>query len=556
MSTSRGTIYIQTVGDEIRICRLINGKTAPEIRDAFVIRATKQGEDVTAFADETVAEALTEAVRERRWTDLDAICLLGGSTVACQYYEMPPLKGTALRQAVEIKLSQQIHFAAADAVIAVEKPLPLGDEQTDQIHVAASAVVRAHAKAAVETIGNAGLNLVAMSATPVAMTRLAADATGTQTGFSCYLYIDERFSTLIVLRNGRPTVAADIAFGGADLTTAIMRPIIAGDEVIQLNVAQALAIRTNTGIPAANLRIESINVSGDRLLPLLEPVLQKLAKQLTQWLTFAGAKMSGDSTQLQLVGPCAEIPGLAETLTERLTIKTTREDWLADRVQPTPAAEASAIAGLAAVVGASMHLDNLPSLLPPETRNSIRIERIRRTLTMACPIFAAVITIFGTLFSHVNAQLQPRLAEQEGRMAQMQAQLASSAKIDALKAAADDMEKRLKRFERYSPLWVGVFKEISTLLPSELQVTHFALHWVDGEPRLTLTGDVHRSTHSPGFDKIVEQTLLLLDHSPFCSRVRLVSANRGVSRKAAGLAGTLAVEITLAHPREPGRKQP
>lgn len=556
MSNSRGTIYIQTVGDEIRICRLIAGKPAPEVRDAFVIRAAKQGEDVTAFSDETVIAALAEAVEERRWTDLDAICLLGGSSVACQYYEMPPLKGAPLRQAVEIKLSQQIHFAAADAVIAVEKPTALGTEQAEQIHVAASAVVHTHAKAAVDAISNAGLNLLAMTATPVAMTRLAADAANSETGFSCFLYIDERFSTLIVLRDGRPTVATDIAFGAADLTTAIMRPIIAGDEVIQLNVAQALAIRTNTGIPSATQRIESINVSGDRLLPLLEPVLQKLAKQLTQWLTFAGAKTGQDSTRLRLVGPCAEIPGLAETLTERLTIKTTREDWLVDRVQPTPAAEASAIAGLAAVVGASMHLKNLPNLLPPETRNSIRIEKMRRCITMACPMFAAVITIFGTLFSRVNAQLQPRLVEQEGRMAQMQADLAVSAKMDAIKASADDLERRLGKFDRYSPLWVGVFKEISMLLPAELQVTQFAAHWVDGEPRLTLTGDVHRSAHSPGFDKIVEQTLLLLDHSPFCSRVRLVNANRGAARRSAGLAGTLAVEITLSHAREMEGKQP
>ena len=556
MSNSRGTIYIQTVGDEIRICRVVNGKPAPEIRDAFVIRAAKQGEDVAAFADETVTVALAEAVSERRWSDLDAICLLGGSTVACQYYEMPPLKGAALRQAVEIKLTQQIHFSAADAVIAVERPLASESSETAQIHVAASAVVKSHAKAAVDAISNAGLNLVAMTATPVAMTRLAGDVAGKEQGYSCFLYIDERFSTLIVLRDGRPTVATDIAFGAADLTTAIMRPIIAGDEVIQLNVAQALAIRTNTGIPTASLRIESLNVSGDRLLPLLEPVLQKLAKQLTQWLTFAGAKSGQDAAKLRLVGPCAEIPGLAETLTERLTIKTSREDWLVDRVQPTPAAEASAVAGLAAVVGATLHLKDLPSLLPPETRNSIRIERVRRCLTMACPMFAAVITIFGTLFSRVNAQLQPRLAEHEARMTQMQVELASSAKIEALKFTADNMEKRLGKFDRYSPLWVGVFKEISVLIPAEVQVTQVAADWEDRELRLTVTGDVHRSVHSPGFDKIVEQTLLLLDRSPFCSHVRLVNANRGVSRKSAGLAGTLAVEITLAHPREMEIKQP
>jgi len=556
MSNARGTIYIQTVGDEVRICRVIKGRSAPDIRDAFVIRATKQGEDVSAFADETVAAALADAVRERRWSDMDTICLLGGSTVACQFYEMPPLKTAALRHAVEIKLSQNLHFAAADAIIAVEKPIPLGAGSTEQVHVAATAVLRSQARLAVDAIHNAGLHLIAMSATSAAMTRLAADAAGTEPGFSCFLYLDERFSTLIVLRDGRPTVATDIAFGAADLTTAIMRPIIAGDEVIQLNVAQALAIRTNTGIPAPTDRIESIHVTGDRLLPLLEPVLQKLAKQLTQWLTFAGAKGGQESSRLRLVGPCAEIPGLAATLTERLTIKTTCEDWVTDLVQPTEATDASAVAGLAAVIGATQHLDDLPSLLPSETRQSIRIERIRRCVTMACPLFAAVLTIFGTLFARVNAQLKPALHDHEKRMTQMQSTLAANAHLEAIKTAADDLESRLGRFDRYAPLWVGIFKEISTLLPVELQVTQFAAHWVDGEPRLTLTGDVHRASHSPGFDKIVEQTLVLLDHSPFCSRVRLVNANRGENRKSFGIAGSLAVEITLAHAREPERKQP
>jgi len=556
MSNSRGTIYIQTVGDELRVCRVIKGRPTPEIRDAFVIRTAKQGEDVSAFSDEAVTTALAEAVRERRWTDMDAVCLLGGQSVACQFYEMPPLKSAALKHAVEIKLTQQLHFSSSDAIIAVEKPLALGSGATEQIHVAATAVVRSQAKLAVDAIENAGLNLIAMSATPVAMTRLAADVAGTEPGFACYLYLDERFSTLIVLHDGRPTVATDIAFGAADLTTAIMRPIISGDEVIQLNVAQALAIRTNTGVPAANHRIESINVTGDRLLPLLEPVLQKLAKQLTQWLTFAGAKGGQDATRLELVGPCAEIPGLADSLTERLTIKTTCKDWIADLVQPSESTDASAVTGLAAVIGAAQHLKDLPSLLPPETRHRIRIEHMRRCVTMACPLFAAVIAIFGTLFARVNAQLQPGLIDHERRMEQMQGALAANAKLDAVRAAADEIEYRLGRFDRYAPRWVGIFKEISTLLPNELQVTQCAAHWIDGEPRLTLTSDVHRTAHSPGFDKIVEQTLLLLDHSPFCSRVRLVNANRSESRKAVGIAGSLAVEITLAHARETERVQP
>ena len=556
MSRQQGVIHVQAVSDELRLCRVRRTRAGVEVSDAVQIRAARQVDDVSVLSDESAVRALIDTVRQRRWTGLDAYCLLGGASVACQYYEIPPLKGAALRQAVELKLGQQLHFSVADALVAIEPPVAAADKSTGQVLVGATAVVSELARTAVKTLRDAGLNPIGLTAVPAALTALAHATHGGEGGYSGIFFIDERHSTFILFKNGLPVVSTDITFGAGDLTTALMRPIIAGDDVVQLDAAQALALRNQVGIPTAAQKIDSINVTGERLLPLLEPVLQRLAKQLTQWLTFAGAKSTSSSVLLRVVGPGGAIPGLAETLTDRIGIKTTRVNWLDGLATAGPGVDEDMLTALSAVVGAARHRALLPDLLPPEARNRLRRERFRRAVALNSPIVAASIAIFGLLFARVGVQIQPALADHERRLTDMQSILQTAARTEALRTSNAHLDNQLSEFDRYSPLWVGVFKEISNLLPAELQTTQFNVRHVNGQARMTVTGEVYRAERSPGFDKIVEQTLLLLDHSPFCSQVRLVSANRAEGDNRQGLAGTLSVEAILAHPRPIERRRP
>ena len=312
MSRQQGVIHVQAVSDELRLCRVRRTRAGVEVSDAVQIRAARQVDDVSVLSDESAVRALIDTVRQRRWTGLDAYCLLGGASVACQYYEIPPLKGAALRQAVELKLGQQLHFSVADALVAIEPPVAAADKSTGQVLVGATAVVSELARTAVKTLRDAGLNPIGLTAVPAALTALAHATHGGEGGFSGIFFIDERHSTFILFKNGLPVVSTDITFGAGDLTTALMRPIIAGDDVVQLDAAQALALRNQVGIPTAAQKIDSINVTGERLLPLLEPVLQRLAKQLTQWLTFAGAKSTSSSVLLRVVGPGGRHPSPGE----------------------------------------------------------------------------------------------------------------------------------------------------------------------------------------------------------------------------------------------------
>src|SRR5207247_7743964 len=130
---------------------------------------------------------------------------------------------------------------------------------------------------------------------------------------------------------------------------------------------------------------------------LIEPVLQKLSKQLIQWLTYASTRLDGAVVKsLSLVGPGASIPNLAQTLGARLTAETRRCEWLAD-AEIAIADGSGAIADssqrsvepFAALVAAARYWESLPDLMPPELRRQMRIRRIRKSVTLTSPIIAA-----------------------------------------------------------------------------------------------------------------------------------------------------------------------
>ena len=95
-----------------------------------------------------------------------------------------------------------------------------------------------------------------------------------------------------------------------------------------------------------------------------------------------------------------------------------------------------------------------------------------------------------------------------------------------------------------------MFKEISVLLPHEVQVTEFKVRSDEEGMRLLVSGVVYIGERSRSFDEAVEQTLLLLQKSPFFRRVQLLAANREAKREHPHAAGTLTVELDLVYPHQ------
>jgi Tfp pilus assembly PilM family ATPase/Tfp pilus assembly protein PilN len=551
MSGSRKTLVLHVAADDVKLVQaeLRDGQVELSEACSFLSRAKTQ--DRHPLRDESTLDAIATHVSQHRWRGRDLLCLIGGSTVACQYYDMPVLSGQALRQAVMLKLKQQLHFDVAEAVVAVDPIGPARGGEKPRSRVRVAAVHRDRASAAVEAAVRMGLNIVGISVAPAAIAGLAEEAFKTAPGLTAILHVDEVLSTLVVLDEGSPCVTTELPIGLTELTAALMRPIIDGENVIQLDELQALELRNQIGIPAPDQRIESLGVAGQRLLPVIEPALQKFAKHLTQWLTFAATSVDGGKIQtVRLVGPGTAIPGFGPALAARINLEVRAESWLAGRASLADSSQSFALESAAAIVGAACCCATLPDLLPREVRRSRRIRQVRRSIIFCGPPIAAAVLSLAVLFQDVSAKLNPAISEQRRQLADVQQIMTENGRWTAEQKTIDGLQSQIDDFATSTPLWVGLFKELSFLLPAELQATEFIARNSEDGIRVTVNATVFVRHDGRSFDEVVERTLLLLQRSTFFRRVQLLAANRNEKTLLRGGAGTLSVELDLAYPRK------
>jgi Tfp pilus assembly PilM family ATPase/Tfp pilus assembly protein PilN len=554
MSSSREILVLQVFSNELRLVQATVSDGAVELVHTCSFKSNQKNPDGSALTDQTTIDGLADYVREHRLAGCELICVLSGSSIACQYYDMPPLPKSALNQAVLLKLSQQLHFPVAEAVVSTRTVGYSLEGDTKNPRIQATAVKRDLAMAATQAADRLGLNLSLVCAGPDALAGFTERLHKSDAAIQAVLHIDERIGTLVILGAHSPCVATELPIAAGDLTAALMRPIISGEKVIQLDATQAAELRTEVGIPGAEARIDSLGVTGDRLLPLLEPALQKFAKQLTQWITYSTTCAGGGVVQsIRLVGPGASIKGLAEAISARINIPVQRETGagafiaLAD-VDPTKSSEAFAIPAAAALDRRA-----LPNALPPEFVQQRTMQRIRKSIAIFTPIVAAAVLGFAVLFARVHRNLRPRVQAHEAELAHVRQLADEHRKWAALQSSVRSWENQLNGFARATPHWVGIFKELSLLLPGEVQATEYVAKSEGPDVQITVTAKVFTEPQGRGFNEIATQALLMLQRSTFFTRVEMVSANQSQSADDPRAAGTIALRLDLAYPVEKPR---
>jgi hypothetical protein len=286
------------------------------------------------------------------------------------------------------------------------------------------------------------------------------------------------------------------------------------------------------------------------LLPLLEPPLQKMAKQLTQWITYSTTCAGGCAvSSIRLVGPGAAIKGLAEAIGARINIPVQRDTGTRAFIAPVQGIaeepEFFAISGAAALDWAG-----IPNAIPPEIRRERTVRRVRRTVAISGPVVAAVILGLAFLFGRVDPDLQARVEAQQTALADMEKLVVERKKWTALQESEKRLQGEFDAFATATPHWVGIFKELSLLLPRELQATEYVARGEGDGLALTVSAKVYSEASGRSFDEVATQTLLMLQRSSFFARVEMVSANQSHHADDPNAIGTISVRLDLAYPRE------
>lgn len=548
MSKEHDILILEVGPAELRLSHVVAVRGEITFLDARSFHTQDKDEDGSALGNEQAVSSLTDYVSDNDWNGKDVLCLLSGSAVSCQYFDMPPLKGCSLKQAANLKLGQQLPFPVDEANVDIRPMEPRKAAGENQLHVAATAIRRDLIDAVVKTCHRLKSPLMVLTAAPSALAALAMSAKDDTPEMRAVLHVGNDASTLIILRDGRPCVTSEIEIGAGDFSKALMRPIIDGDNVIQLDAEKAIALRDEVGIPQADQQIESLDLAGGRLLPLLEPLLQKLSLQLTQWMTFASTSADGRKvSHLKLVGPGAKIPGLVSAIGKRVGIDAAEVDWLKGLASVDASARDVTLSSCAAATGAVLHRSDLPDLLPPDVRRKRRILQVRRSATLIAPVVAAAVFGLGFLFETAVTKVAPSLGADRTRLAHLQRLASEHSRRNAKQKLVARLQQQLDCFAQATPRWDGLFKELSRKLPKELQVTEFRARCDGGAILLTMRTKIFTSRSGRSFDEVLEEALMTLEHSPFFKRVQPLGSNR-LGQDASGAAGTLVVELELAYP--------
>jgi len=576
MSKARDILILEANPGALRLFHVRVGASPVVFLEGCSYLSNERRDDRTVLDDQNILDRLSERVSERGWTGKDLICVLSGSAVSCHYFDMPPLKGAALRQAVLLKLKEHLHFEVDEAIVDIQTVLPPSEDNHNQQRVAVTAIRKESAHSALDAAARLGSNVLILTAAPAALSALARETNDAvsagrrcspggagspdesglpsesgvpvESGLRAYLHLDEQQGTLIVFNGVAPCVTSELPVGMRDFSAALMRPIIAGDDVIQLDEEQATALRDEVGIPEPDQSIDAYKITGKHLTPLLEPTLQKLTKHLTQWLMFVTT--SGENTKvtrMSLVGPGASLRGLDRILGQRMKLDVDDVEWLKGRATLAASAKGFSPESLAVVTGAAEHWQTLPNLIPPEVHQRRKIRRVCRSTSLAGPIIAAGIFGIAFLFDQMGMKIQPAVGDQQARLSHLQQLTGTNGQWINLRDEARRLEDEFDVFARATPHWVGLFKELSLLLPSELMAVRFQVLTESDGLHLTIESLVYTTPQGRSYDEVVEQTLLSLERSPFFRRVDLLQSTT-VDEEGDVAAGSLSVRLDLAYP--------
>ncbi|MEK6703299.1 MAG: hypothetical protein AABZ53_13630 [Planctomycetota bacterium] len=342
-----------------------------------------------------------------------------------------PLEAREAAGAAMLRLREAIPGAGIDAP-AVLTPVPTrkssknGEARSSLFSVADRAETT---EALSAWLGRAGLTPGAFTPSSAELLRsaVAAVMAWTEPKTIVVFHLGRHGSGIAGGNSGNVLFARGIGTGYEMLIEAYARAMRA----CGVESADAATLLFRTGIPARDRVIdEGSGVRGDRIAPLLQPVLQRLAIEIKQTLRFGLPEGEAARVSLVLAGPGAAIHGLAEVLGAQIDIS-------AAPIAPQHAHGATRAAG---------------SLVVALTPMSVRLARSRVGLRMAVQLGAAAAALFiasdFTMSRRALASVRDEIRANESSIEQVKANKDRETRLGVLR-------DRLGRYDQFLYASVG-----------------------------------------------------------------------------------------------------
>jgi Tfp pilus assembly protein PilN len=445
--------------------------------------ASRQGVNLAehwAASLEAIGPALAKLVDAVDARGAEATVLYTSATSAIGVYSCPKAAGAARAS------------SAASLALAEAAAFPLGSNCSDlctlvsdqrsegesQAHTLAVADTDATLVSLEKCVAGAGLTVESLVPSDAALFAEAVSHAmdmGKEAGTHLVLSIGEHSSILAVAGNGRLRFARQIALGSESLVEALTREIRpAGGEPVTLTVAQAREALAASGIVTREQPfMESPALSGDAVLPLLQPVLQRWVVEIRQSLRFGLQEQERTGAHLHALGAGASVPRLFRVIADQLSLPF-KDD--------APGMSGAGV--IDAWIGAAPRL----SLVPTRVTAQRAGRRLRRAMLIGAASAAAAVGIDAAL---TRIDLSHRADE----LRQTKARLATAAGASTLRDRAIAEQTALTLAKQRAaartgeaPPWDVVLAVLSKQTPPTMKLTDVQLSFDKGQPTVRVIG--------------------------------------------------------------------
>jgi len=347
------------------------------------LRSTPRGMDLVhhatastppgGFQISVLAAQLKEMIQEGRIKNKQAVIGLAGKGVAARRLSLPNIPEEEIQEAVRWQAGELFPFSLGDAMLAFQ--VLSRDEsggQTKQEVLVAAATREAVMEHVDDLLHQAGLEPVGLMAEPHALEQLWRNTNlgEGEEGSIAVLDLGARKTSIHIFHARELQFSRYVPTSGDAFTMALTGMIRAGEEEIELNTAQAEALKRQHGIPSVEDRgktAEGIPLS--QVAVRIRPVLEKLETEISRSFDYYAFQFQGETiTRLLLTGGGAKLKGIESFFADRFDVKVGFLDPLAPIImQDSPAfseLDAAARPVFTVAVGLSLPLTERFNLLP------------------------------------------------------------------------------------------------------------------------------------------------------------------------------------------------
>lgn len=462
-SSSRGKrVYVEVSPSRLEVVAVTGGSAASRMEHPATVDWNAQWPGVLAGLDGPLARM----VGELGATGCPATIVYSGPTATAGVFPCPAIAGkAAVDQAARLALTGLCSFPLDDnASQVVSLRTDASQKQTDgtqtpvQTHTLGVADTDASAEAVAQWASRAGLTverLVPAEAAGMIAALRAAEAVAAGGEVRAALFFGEHASVLAAVHGERLSFVRSLGVGTESLVDALIRPIrprgSAEDGTsrspITLDRDAARVLLEASGIPAADQVIDKQRgIEGAAVLPLLQPVLQRVAIEVKQSLRFGIEEAAKSPVRLVVIGPGATIPRLSEIVARQCGLETAATG-------PGPVGDA----GCGLIAGLRRAADVAPGILPRSLERAGMLRLVRHGVWAG--LAASVCLVAWDAYSVRSA-----LGREQARLEQLQRQAAPMTNSTPMQEQAQAARDRVSAFDEKIREQMGEWVDWSAVL--------------------------------------------------------------------------------------------